>query len=103
VPNHGLWKRFDHACNEAYKVVEAWLEKIKADAVENRAQRMALIAEVDAWAAANRTALDADWKGFQAKIEDCNKSVEAPWSLLYKGRRPWISVSEIATLLNIKG
>ena len=65
VPNHGLWKRFDHACNEAYKVVEAWLEKIKADAVENRAQRMALIAEVDAWAAANRTALDADWKGFQ--------------------------------------
>ena len=65
VPNHGLWKRFDHACNDAYKVVEAWLEKIKADAVENRAQRLALIAEVDAWAADNRTALDADWKGFQ--------------------------------------
>ena len=65
VPNHGLWKRFDHACNEAYKVVEAWLEKIKADAVENRAQRLALIAEVDAWAADNRTALDGDWKGFQ--------------------------------------
>jgi hypothetical protein len=65
VPNHGLWKRFDHACNDAYKVVEAWLEKIKADAVEHRAQRLALIAEVDAWAADNRTALDADWKGFQ--------------------------------------
>ena len=65
VPNHGLWKRFDHACNDAYKVVEAWLEKIKADAVEHRAQRLALIAEVDAWAANNRTALDADWKGFQ--------------------------------------
>ena len=65
VPNHGLWKRFDHACNDAYKVVEAWLEKIKADAVENRAQRLALIAEVDAWAADNRTALDDDWKGFQ--------------------------------------
>ena len=65
VPNHALWKRFDHACNDAYKVVEAWLEKIKADAVENRAQRLALIAEVDAWAADNRTALDGDWKGFQ--------------------------------------
>ncbi len=65
VPNHGLWKRFDHACNDAYKVVEAWLEKIKADAVEHRAQRLALIAEVDAWAADNRTALDDDWKGFQ--------------------------------------
>ncbi len=65
VPNHGLWKRFDHACNEAHKVVETWLEKLKADAVENRAQRMALIAEVDAWAAENRTARDGDWKGFQ--------------------------------------
>ena len=65
VPNHGLWKRFDHACNDAYKVVEAWLERIKADAVEHRAQRLVLIAEVDAWAADNRTALDADWKGFQ--------------------------------------
>ena len=65
VPNHGLWKRFDHACNEAHKVVEVWLEKIKADAAENRAQRLALLAEVDAWADANRTALDADWKGFQ--------------------------------------
>ncbi len=65
VPNHGLWKRFDHACNEAHKVVEVWLEKIKADAAENRAQRLALLAELDAWAEANRTALDADWKGFQ--------------------------------------
>jgi ATP-dependent RNA helicase SUPV3L1/SUV3 len=27
VPNHALWKRFDEACNEAYKVVEAWLER----------------------------------------------------------------------------
>ena len=65
VPNHGLWKRFDHACNEAHKVVEVWLEKIKADAAENRAQRLALLAELDAWAEANRTALDADWRGFQ--------------------------------------
>ena len=65
VPNHGLWKRFDHACNEAHKVVEVWLEKIKAEAAENRAQRVALLAELGAWAEANRTALDADWKGFQ--------------------------------------
>ena len=64
VPNHGLWKRFDDACNEAHKVVEVWLEKVKADAAEHRAQRMALIEEVNAWAAANTTALDNDWKGF---------------------------------------
>ena len=64
LPNHALWKRFDEACNEAYKVVEAWLEKIKADAIEHRKQRLALIEEVKAWAEANRTALDDDWKGF---------------------------------------
>ena len=64
VPNHGLWKRFDEACNQAYKVVEAWLEKMKAQSAEHRAQRTALIEEVNAWAAANTTALDGDWKGF---------------------------------------
>lgn len=64
VPNHGLWKRFDDACNEAHKVVEAWLDKIKAESAEHRAQRLALIEEVRAWGAANTTALDDDWKGF---------------------------------------
>lgn len=62
--NHGLWKRFDDACNEAHKVVEAWLEKVKAESAEHRAQRLALIEEVKAWAEANRVALDDDWKGF---------------------------------------
>lgn len=51
VPNHALWKRFDEACNEAHKVVEAWLEKVRADAAEHRAHRVALIEEVKAWAA----------------------------------------------------
>lgn len=64
VPNHALWKRFDDACNEAHKVVEAWLEKVKAEAAEHKTQRLALIEEVKAWGAANITALDEDWKGF---------------------------------------
>jgi len=64
VPNHAMWKRFDEACNEAYKVVEGWLEKVKAESAEHKAQRLALIEEVNAWAQANRTALDDDWKGF---------------------------------------
>jgi hypothetical protein len=64
APNHALWKRFDEACNEAHKVVEVWLEKIKAETAANRAQRLALIDELKAWAEANRTALDDDWKGF---------------------------------------
>ena len=58
VPNHGLWKRFDEACNEAHKVVEAWLDKVRADATEHRAQRIALIDEVKAWAEAHADASD---------------------------------------------
>ncbi len=64
VPNHGLWKRFDEACNEAHKVVEVWLEKVKTEASEHRQQRLALIEELNAWAENNRSALDDDWKGF---------------------------------------
>ena len=58
VPNHALWKRFDEACNEAHKVVEAWLEKVRADAAEHRAHRIALIEEVRAWAEAHADASD---------------------------------------------
>ena len=58
VPNHALWKRFDEACNEAHKVVEAWLEKVRADAAEHRAHRVALIEEVKAWAAEHADASD---------------------------------------------
>ena len=64
APNHSMWKRFDEACNEAHKVVEAWLDKVRAESAEHKAQRLALIEEVHAWAEANQTALDDDWKGF---------------------------------------
>ena len=63
-PNHGLWRRFDHACNEAHKFVDEWLDQVRAQAAEHRGQRLALIEEVTAWAADNRTARDDDWKGF---------------------------------------
>jgi len=58
MPNHALWKRFDEACNEAHKVVEAWLDKVRADAAEHRAHRLALIEEVKAWAAEHADAAD---------------------------------------------
>jgi ATP-dependent RNA helicase SUPV3L1/SUV3 len=64
VPNHALWKRFDEACNQAHLVVEAWLDKVRTESAEHKAQRLALIEAVNAWAAANTTALDGDWKGF---------------------------------------
>ena len=60
MPNHGLWKRFDAACNEAYQVVQAWLDKIKHEAAEQRGLRQALLEELRAWGQAH--AENADWK-----------------------------------------
>ncbi|MFD0666336.1 DUF349 domain-containing protein [Ramlibacter sp. MAHUQ-53] len=68
APNHALWKRFDEACNEAYKVVESWLEKVKSEAAEHRARRTALIEEVQAWAAAHPAPANNDWKSFARAI-----------------------------------
>ena len=67
-PNHALWKRFDEACNEAHKVVEGWLDKVKAEAAEARQHRLALVEEVNAWAAANASGENQDWKAFNRAI-----------------------------------
>ncbi|WP_225781506.1 DUF349 domain-containing protein [Xenophilus sp. Marseille-Q4582] len=63
APNHALWKRFDEACNQAHKVVEAWLDKVRADAAEHKAQRLALIEELKAWTAAQAGQGAEDLKG----------------------------------------
>lgn len=60
APNHALWKRFDEACSTAYKAVEAWLDKVRAEAAHHKAQRLALIEELKAWAADH--AASGDWK-----------------------------------------
>lgn len=60
VPNHALWKKFDEACNNAYKVVEAWLGKIKEQNETHKAQRRVLMDEVKAWTLAN--ADNTEWK-----------------------------------------
>lgn len=60
LPNHALWKRFDGACNEAYKSVQAWLEQMKKESAEQRAQRVALMEEVKAWTLAH--ADHDDWR-----------------------------------------
>ncbi|RYF65403.1 MAG: DUF349 domain-containing protein, partial [Comamonadaceae bacterium] len=64
--NHGLWKRFDEACNEAHKVVEAWLEKNRAEAATHKAHRLALVDEVRQWTAAH--AASTDWRGMQRAL-----------------------------------
>ncbi|WP_440108847.1 DUF349 domain-containing protein [Acidovorax sp. BL-A-41-H1] len=66
APNHALWKKFDEACNAAHKVVEAWLDRIRAEAAEHKTQRLALIEEVKAWAQAH--AASGDWKGINRAL-----------------------------------
>ena len=60
APNHGLWKKFDEACNAAYKIVEAWHDKLRQDSSQAKAQRQTLIDEIKAWAAEH--AASQDWK-----------------------------------------
>lgn len=60
LPNHTLWKRFDAACNEAYKAVLAWLDQMKKESAEQRSQRVALMDEVKAWTA--DIAESDDWR-----------------------------------------
>lgn len=60
VPNHALWKKFDEACTEAHKSVEAWLAQLRQQNEANRAQRLGLIDELKAWTAAH--ASSTDWK-----------------------------------------
>ena len=52
APNPALWKRFDTACNRAHEVVDAWLKEARAQTTAHKAQRLALIEEVKAWASA---------------------------------------------------
>ncbi|MCT9809161.1 DUF349 domain-containing protein [Acidovorax sp. Be4] len=60
--NHALWKRFDEACNAAHKVVEAWLDRVRSEAANNKAQRVQLIEEVKAWTAEQAAQASQDWK-----------------------------------------
>ncbi len=59
--NHALWKKFDEACNAAHKVVESWHEKLRTETSQSKAQRLALIEEIKAWAAAQPPGAQ-DWK-----------------------------------------
>ena len=67
--NHALWKRFDDACNAAHVVVEAWIEKVKAENAIHRAERLNLVAEVTKWGTNSdqggvpELANKGDWKG----------------------------------------
>ena len=60
LPNHALWKRFDEACTLAHKQVEAWLVQVRQQSDAHKAQRLAIIEELNGWTQAH--ADNADWK-----------------------------------------
>lgn len=64
--NHALWKKFDEACNAAYKHVEVWLAKVREEGAKHRAEREALIAELKAWVEAHKSS--TDWKRIQRDL-----------------------------------
>lgn len=66
APNPVLWKRFDAACNRAHEVVDAWLKEARAQTAAHKAQRLALIEEVKAWAVEH--ANGPDWKGVARQL-----------------------------------
>jgi len=66
LPNHALWKKFDAACNEAYKSVQAWLDQVKQESSAQKSLRLQLIEEVKAWTAAHAEA--SDWRAQAREI-----------------------------------
>lgn len=58
--NHGLWKKFDEACTAVHQQVQQLLGRVRAESEQNKAARMALIEEVQAWTLAH--ANSQDWK-----------------------------------------
>ncbi len=65
-PNHALWKRFDEACTEAHKLVEAWLNQVRQQADAHRAQRLGIIEELKAWTLAHEES--TDWKAMVREL-----------------------------------
>jgi ATP-dependent RNA helicase SUPV3L1/SUV3 len=71
LPNHALWKKFDAACTEAYKTVQAWLDQLKQETAAQKGQRLQLIEEVKGWTAAQ--AESQDWR---AQVRDIHRFSE---------------------------
>ncbi len=66
LPNHGMWRKFDEACNEAHKIVEAWIEQVKANEAQHKAERIVIIEEIQNWSAAHSAR--TDWKQIDREL-----------------------------------
>ncbi len=110
APNHAMWKRFDDACNEAYKLVEAWLDKVKAEEGAHKAQRLDLIERVKIWTEANKTRTDwkeinrilhnmsEDWRNGGHIGEKAYAELQPLWKEAIKGAHAGIDAAQKASL-----
>ncbi len=110
LPNHALWKRFDAACNEAYKTVLAWLEQMKKESADHRAQRVALMDEVKAWTAANADSEDwraqlralhqfADrWRNAGHLSEKAFGEMQSQWKAIFKAAAARLEAAQKASV-----
>ena len=76
MPNHALWRRFDRACNEAYRIVQAWLAGMKQHAVEQKTLRLSMLEEVKAWGerlSSRALQGNADWKAAQRELGEFSR------------------------------
>jgi len=71
LPNHALWKKFDAACTEAYKTVQAWLGQRREESASQKSSRLQLIEEVKAWTQAHESS--NDWR---AQVRDIHQFSE---------------------------
>ena len=97
--NHALWKRFDEACNQAYKVVEAWLEKTREQQEASRAQRRGLMDELRAWTEAHQS--NTDWKlrirtlhGFEQRWREAGHLSEKAFAEINTHWKPLMDAAE---------
>ena len=110
LPNHALWKRFDAACNEAYKSVLAWLEQMKKDSADQRAQRVTLMDEVKAWTAEHAESDDwraqlralhqfADrWRNAGHLSEKAFGEMQAQWKAIFKAAAARLEAAQKASV-----
>ena len=110
LPNHALWKRFDAACNEAYKTVVAWLEQMKKESADHRAQRLALIDEVKGWTLAHADSDDwrvqlralhqyADrWRNAGHLSEKAFGDLQSQWKLVFKAAAARLEAAQKASV-----
>jgi ATP-dependent RNA helicase SUPV3L1/SUV3 len=115
LPNHALWKRFDAACNDAYKTVLAWLEQMKKESADHRAQRVALMDEVKAWTAANAESDDwrahlralhqfADrWRNAGHLSEKSFVEMQSQWKVLFKAAASRLEAAQRASVERRQG